>query len=57
MEKPKEKRAAILTVFEAPDMTKRGRRQIATWLRKQAEFLEREGQHYAKRFTARYIYS
>jgi len=36
----KEKRAAILTVFDAPVMTKRGRKRIAAWLRKQAEFLE-----------------
>jgi hypothetical protein len=56
MDKPKAKRAAIVTVFDAPDMTKRGRKRIAMWLRKQAEFLEHEGHVYAKRFTARYLY-
>lgn len=55
-EEMKEKRAAILTVFDAPVMTKRGRKRIAAWLRKQAEFLEHEGHVYAKRFTARYLY-
>lgn len=54
--KMKEKRAAILTIFDAPSMTKRGRRRIAMWLRKQAEFVEHEGHVYAKRFTARYLY-
>lgn len=51
-----EKRAAILTIFDAPAMTKRGRKQIAAWMRKQADFLEKHGQEYAKRFTARYLY-
>lgn len=54
--KMKEKRAAILTVFDAPNMTKRGRKQIAAWSREQAELLEQYGQGRAKRFTARYLY-
>jgi hypothetical protein len=50
------KSAAILTVKDAPAMTKRGRRAIANWLRKQADFLEHDGKALAKRFTARYLY-
>lgn len=52
----KVKSAAIVTVKDAPAMTKRGRKAIAKWLRKQAEFVENDGQHLAKRFTARYLY-
>lgn len=52
----KRKSAAVLTVFDAPKMTKRGRKQIAAWLRKQAEFMEQYGPELADRFTARYLY-
>jgi hypothetical protein len=54
--KPVEKSAAIITIKDAPEMTKRGRRQIAEWMRKQADFLEFEGKAFSKRFTARYLY-
>jgi hypothetical protein len=54
--KPAEKSAAIITVKDAPEMTKRGRRQVASWMRKQADFLEFEGKAFSKRFTARYLY-
>lgn len=50
------KSAAILTVKDAPIMTKRGRKQIAAWLRRQAKFLESHGPEFASRFTARYLY-
>lgn len=50
------KSAAIITVHDAPAMTAKGRRQIAAWMRKQADFLELDGKALAKRFTARYQY-
>ena len=56
MTAPKEKSAAVVTVFDAAHMTKRGRKQIATWLRRQADMLEAEGGNYAGRFTVRYLY-
>lgn len=52
----KEKSAAIITVKDAPAMTKRGRKAIASWLRRQAGFLEKHGPEFASRFTARYMY-
>ena len=52
-----DKAAAILTILAAPDMTARGRRQIAAWLKRQADFLVKEGKNYTpKRYTARYLY-
>ena len=52
----KEKSAAIVTIFKASDMTKRGRKQIADWLRKQAKTLEQNADQLANRYTARYLY-
>lgn len=52
----KEKAAAILTIRDAARMTKRGRRQVAAWLRQHAEFLQEHGSEYAGRFTGRYLY-
>lgn len=56
--KPKnEATAAVVTIYEAPAMTKRGRKAVADWLRQQADYLEQFGAHYAeKRYTARYVY-
>jgi hypothetical protein len=51
------KSAAILTVKDAPAMTRRGRKAIANWLRKQAAFIETDGKCLAKRFIARYLYN
>ena len=52
-----DKSAAILTIFAAPDMTQRGRKQIAAWLRRQADTLLKEGKNYTpNRYTARYLY-
>ena len=48
--------AAIITIKNAAGMTKKGRRRIATWLRKHADWLEKDGDKYAKRFTGRYLY-
>lgn len=56
MSKPKEKSAAIVTIRNASEMTKRGRKQIANWLRKHADWLEESGHHYSARFTGRYLY-
>ncbi len=52
----KEKSAAILTIHRAPAMSKRGRKAIAAWLRRQAGFLERNADELSNRFTARYLY-
>lgn len=51
-----EKSAAVLTIKDAPDMTPRGRREVAAWLRQQADFLVSDGEHFAPRFRARYLY-
>lgn len=51
------KSAAIVTIHGAGKMTKKGRKSIAAWLRKHAEMLEKEGEHYSEgRFTGRYLY-
>jgi hypothetical protein len=51
-----EKSAAILTIKDAERMTKKGRKEIATWLRRQAEWLTKHGDNYSKGFRARYLY-
>ena len=51
------KSAAIVTVHRAPDMTPRGRKAIAAWLRRQARCLESHGRQFSGRFTARYLYA
>ncbi len=57
MTETKEKTAAIVTIFRAPEMNARGRRAIAKWLRKQADLLETEGKNLSPtRYTARYLY-
>jgi hypothetical protein len=52
----KTKSAAIVTIKDAPKMSKRGRKAIAAWLRRQAVFLEQYGTKLSPRFTARYLY-
>lgn len=47
--------AAIVTIRQANTMTKKGRTAIAAWLRRQAQFLEEDGDQFASRFTARYL--
>lgn len=56
-DKAKDKSAAVVTVFRADEMTSKGRKQVAAWLRQQASMLEKEGKNYAKRFTGRYLYA
>jgi hypothetical protein len=49
--------AAVITIHRVPDMTPGGRRQIAAWMRKQADYLIKDGKDYTKgRFTARYLH-
>lgn len=50
------KSAAILTIKDAPDMTEQGRRDIASWLRKQAKALVEDGKMYSKKTVIRYLY-
>lgn len=52
----KEKTAVVLTIRMAPKMTERGKRDIAAWMRRQANFLTKHADQMANRFTARYIY-
>lgn len=56
MTQPTEKAAAIVTIFDGANMTMRGRRDIAKWLRGRADLLETEGDNLASRFTSRYLY-
>jgi hypothetical protein len=50
------KSAAILTIKDAGDMTEEGRREIARWLRRHANWLTKYGDEYSKKFTGRYLY-
>lgn len=51
------KSAAVISIFSAPKMTAKGRRQIAAWLRRHADMLVKEGKNYTEgRFTGRYLY-
>lgn len=50
------KSAAVITIKDADKMTKKGRRDIAAWLRHQADDLEALGDQYNWRFRARYLY-
>lgn len=52
----KEKAAAIVTIFHASDMTSKGKREVAAWLRRQAKLLEQHAKELAGRYTARYLY-
>lgn len=56
MKKRKLETAAIVTIYEAANMTKRGRMILANWLRKQAKFLLSHHDELSPRFTARYRY-
>jgi hypothetical protein len=55
--KAKTKRAASLAIQSPGKMTKRGRRDIAKWLRHHADCLIKYGDEYTEgRFTAGYHY-
>lgn len=51
-----EKSAAILTIKDAPNMTRKGRKSVANWLRDHAKWLEEDGDKYSNRFIGRYLY-
>jgi len=51
-----EKSAAVLTIRDAPQMTSRGQKDIAKWLRRQADFLETNAKDLSSTFRARYLY-
>lgn len=53
--KDKSRAVATLHVAGAARMSQQRRRQIAVWLRKQADALQAEGDNYAARFRARYL--
>lgn len=46
---------ARVHIDRAGDMTDRGRKEIADWLRIQADLLEEEGPQYAEHYVARYL--
>jgi len=50
------KSAAVLTIKDAADMTPEGRKAIAEWLRRHAQYLVAQGKDYSPRFRARYLY-
>lgn len=50
-----ERTVAVVTIRQAPQMTPKGRMEVAAWLRKHATRLETDGARYATHFTGRYI--
>lgn len=46
--------AASVRIIDAADMTKKGRKAIADWLRSTADDLEELGDQYSGQFIARY---
>ncbi len=55
--KDTEKTAAVVTIFDAPDMNAEGKKEIADWLRRQAQFLEEYNDLLSPRYRARYFYT
>jgi len=53
---PKLKTAASITIYGADNMTLKGRRDVAHWMREQADFLVKYGEGYARRVQSRYLY-
>ena len=53
----KERTAAVLTIRAPERMTKRGRKAIAGWLKRQARHFIARGDRYAKNYKAKYIYT
>lgn len=51
-----QKVAASLTVYGIPDMTAKGRTDIAVWLQHLAADFRREPESFSKTFRARYMY-
>jgi hypothetical protein len=50
------KKAVILTIRDAPDMTVKGRKQIAAWLKRQADYLLEHYSELHNTFRASYYY-
>lgn len=50
----KDQPVVTLTIRGGASATPKGRKAIATWLRKEARHLERCGKHYAPRTSARF---
>ena len=50
------KEAAKIVIKHPADMTKKGRKEIANWMRDRAKDLEEIGEEMASVFTARYMY-
>jgi hypothetical protein len=48
--------AATFTIERAGEMTTEGRKDLAEWLRHQAEMLQAEGDKYSREFKAEYLY-
>ena len=56
--KRRDKSAAVITIKSPSRMTKRGRKDIADWLRRHATMLVKDGDKYTNgRFTGRFIYT
>ena len=51
------KSAAILTVKDGDKMTKQGRKKVAAWIHRQANYLIKNGDKFASRRIARYLYT
>ena len=56
LNKSKKQSAATVTIRRAGEMTPRGRKDIAIWLRHVASAVIKHGPNMAKRFTASYRY-
>lgn len=50
-----EKPIVTITIHGAADWTKKGRRDVAKWMREKADDLIAIGPEMSKRFTARYL--
>ena len=57
LNKKKGQSAAVLSIFGVGAMTDKGRKEVAAWLSRQANFIVKDGRAYTERwFTARYLY-
>lgn len=57
MTKVRYQSAAVVTIRNADKMTKKGRAEVATWLRRHASDLVKYGANYDGNFRGRYRYS
>ena len=54
--KSKTQCAAVVTVRDAKRWSKRGRREVAAWIRKQADMIEQYSEAYEGTCRMRYLY-